>query len=75
MENDEKNFQPEMPGYTLVDLKLNGEYKAFFWAASLNNVFDEEYYNYAVASSSTYRSFNAYPLPGRTYLLEAGMTF
>lgn len=75
MENDEKNFQPEMPGYTLVDLKLGGEYKELKWSATVNNVLDVDYYNYAVASSSTYGTFNAYPLPGRTYWLEAGVTF
>lgn len=75
MENDEKDFQPEIPDYTLVDLKIGGEYKSFRWSASLNNLFDEDYYDYAVASSSTYGTFNAYPLPGRTFLLEAGMEF
>ncbi|MBL6947008.1 MAG: TonB-dependent receptor [Rhodospirillales bacterium] len=74
-ENDEANFQPEMPGYTLVDFKLSGEYDAFNWSASVNNLFDKDYYNYAVASSSKYGTFNVYPLPGRTYRLEAAMTF
>jgi iron complex outermembrane receptor protein len=75
MENDEKNFQPEMPGYTLLDLKLGGTYNALAWSAAVNNVLDVDYYNYAVASSTTYGTFNAYPLPGRTYWLEAGVTF
>lgn len=75
MENDEKNFQPEMPGYTLVDLKVGGDYDAFTWSATVNNLFDVDYYNYAVASSSTFGTFNAYPLPGRTYWLEAAVTF
>ncbi|WP_316978566.1 TonB-dependent receptor [Shumkonia mesophila] len=75
MENDEANFQPEMPGYTLVDLKLGGEYNALTWSATVNNVLDVDYYNYAVASSTAYGTFNAYPLPGRTYWLEAGVTF
>ncbi len=75
MENDEKNFQPEIPGYTLVNLKLGGKYKSFLWSTSLNNVFDADYYDYAVASSTTYGTYNAYPLPGRTFLLEAGMEF
>ncbi len=75
MSNDEKNFQPEMPGYTLVDVKLGGQVNALTWSASVNNMLDVDYYNYAVASSSTYGTFNAYPLPGRTYWLEAGVTF
>jgi iron complex outermembrane receptor protein len=28
-----------------------------------------------VASSSTYGRYNAYPLPGRTYMVKAGMTY
>ena len=35
----------------------------------------EQYYDYAVASSATYGRYNAYPLPGRTYMVKAGATF
>ena len=56
-----------------LDLKIGGEVENFFWSFSVNNVFDALYYDYAVASASTPGAFNAYPLPGRTYLLKAGL--
>ncbi len=33
------------------------------------------YYDYAIASTFTPGRFSAYPLPGRSYLLKAGVTF
>jgi hypothetical protein len=33
------------------------------------------YYDYAIASAFTPGRFFAYPLPGRSYLLKAGVTF
>jgi iron complex outermembrane receptor protein len=75
MDNDEANFQPKIDDYVLVDVGVRGEIGRFFYAATINNLFDEEYFNYAVASASTFGTYNAYPLPGRTYLLRAGVTF
>ncbi|MCK5296258.1 MAG: TonB-dependent receptor, partial [Alphaproteobacteria bacterium] len=37
MDNDQENFQPKIPDYTLVDAKFNGEYKALNWSAQVNN--------------------------------------
>ena len=56
-------------------LKLSGAYDRFFWSVSVNNLFDAQYYDYAVASLSTPGRFSAYPLPGRTYMVKAGATF
>lgn len=75
MDNDQANFQPTIPAHTTVDVRLGGEYKNLFWSASVQNLFDVEYFDYAVASSSTYGRYNAYPLPGRTYMVKAGMTY
>ena len=75
MENDEANRQPQIPSYGLVDLALRGEHKGLFWSATVNNLFDDAYYNYAVASTTTIGTFNAYPLPGRTFLVRAGARF
>jgi iron complex outermembrane receptor protein len=75
MDNDQANFQPTIPAHTTVDVRLGGEYKHFFWSASVQNIFDVEYFDYAVASSSTYGRYNAYPLPGRTYMVKAGMMY
>lgn len=74
-DNDQRNFQPLIPANATVDLKISGEIDRFFWSFTVNNVFDVMYYDYGIASASTFGTFNAYPLPGRTYLLKAGMTF
>ncbi len=75
MENDESNFQPQIGDYALVDLKLGGVYRRLNWSAEINNIFDKSYFNYAIASATTFGTYNAYPLPGRTFMLTAGMDF
>jgi iron complex outermembrane recepter protein len=75
MDNDQANTQPLIPADATVDLKLSGEYQRFFWSLSVNNLFNALYYDYAVASSFTPDRFAAYPLPGRTYMVKAGVTF
>ncbi|HYW63961.1 MAG TPA: TonB-dependent receptor [Bradyrhizobium sp.] len=75
MDNDQPNTQPPIPANATVDLKLSGEYQRFFWSLSVNNIFNVLYYDYAIASAFTADRFNAYPLPGRTFLLKAGATF
>lgn len=67
MENDELNrFTQKIPGYTLVDVKLVRQIGNWQLAAALNNLFDRDYYTYAVHSASNADRFNAYPLPGRS---------
>lgn len=75
MDNDQPNIQPLIPSNATVDFKLSGEYEHFFWSLSVNNLFNALYYDYAVASAFTEGRFNAYPLPGRTYMVKAGATF
>jgi iron complex outermembrane receptor protein len=75
MDNDQANTQQTIPANATVDLKLSGQYDRLFWSLSVNNLFDAQYYDYAVASSFTDGRFNAYPLPGRSYLVKAGVTF
>jgi iron complex outermembrane receptor protein len=75
MDNDQANTQRRIPADATVDLKLSGAYEHFFWSLSANNLFDAQYYDYAIASSFTPGRFAAYPLPGRTYLLKVGATF
>ena len=75
MESDDENFQPKIPGYAILNLSLNAKLNNFFSTISINNIFDEKYYNYAVASSSTKGAYNAYPLPGRTLMLSIGTKF
>ena len=75
MDNDQPNVQPLIPAETTVDLKLSGAYDRYFWSFAVNNLFNVQYYDYAVASASTLGVFSAYPLPGRTYMLKAGASF
>lgn len=75
MDNDQANFQPLIPANATVDLKLSGTYDRYFWSLSVLNLFNAQYYDYAIASAYTQGVFNAYPLPGRTYMAKAGATF
>jgi iron complex outermembrane receptor protein len=88
MDNDQINQQPLIPGEATVDIKLAGQYDRFFWSASVLNLFDKHYFDYAIASggiasgpffppglSPTIGLYNAFPLAGRTFLLQAGATF
>ena len=75
MDNDQANTQRKIPADATVDLNLSGAYDRFFWSVSVNNLFDAQYYDYAIASSFTPGRFAAYPLPGRTFLVKAGATF
>lgn len=72
MDNDQANFQPLIPSYTTLDVRLGGEIDQFFWSAGVANLFDEKYFDYSVASASTFGAYNAYPQPGRTYMIKAG---
>ena len=67
MDNDEPNSARRIPAYYLVDLKLA---QSFAWgriAATVNNLFDEKYYDYAVRSAFTPDRYSVYPLPGRSF--------
>lgn len=75
MDNDQANFQPMIPAHTTIDVRLGGAVENFFWSVSVQNLFNVEYFDYAVASSATFGRYNAYPLPGRTFMAKAGATF
>ena len=80
LENDERNIFEKIPATAITDLKLGGQlnfktYGNTTWSAQINNVFDESYYNYGIASATAANVFNAYPLPGRTFLLTIGWNF
>ncbi|MCS5599074.1 MAG: TonB-dependent receptor, partial [Rhodospirillales bacterium] len=80
LENDERNIFEKIPSATVADLKVGGQlnsknYGHAIWSAKVNNVFDESYYNYGVASATAANKFNAFPLPGRTFLLTAGWKY
>jgi iron complex outermembrane receptor protein len=81
MDNDQMNLQPLIPAHTIVDLRIGGEIDKFFWSFAVQNLFDVEYFDYAIASpfpfgfGSTLGTYNAYPQPGRTYMVRAGVTW
>jgi iron complex outermembrane receptor protein len=75
MDNDQANVQPLIPTHTTMDVRFGGEWKNFYWSFAVQNLFNVLYFDYAVASSATLGRYNAYPLPGRTFLAKAGATF
>jgi iron complex outermembrane receptor protein len=71
MDNDEPNsLGVKIPAYTLVDLKLTHRRGPWSFAAGVNNLFNETYYNYAVRSQFVGDRYNAYPLPERNGLVS-----
>ncbi len=72
MDNDQANFQPMIPAFTTVDLRIGGEVKNMFWSVAAQNLFNVKYFDYAVASSSTFGTYNAYPQPGAAYMARLG---
>jgi len=81
MDNDSANLQVEIPGHVLVDVRLGGERDKFFWSLAVQNAFNVHYFDYAVSSIDfitglpVFGTYSAYPLPGRTFLAKAGMTW
>ena len=74
-DNDQANFQPLIQGHTVVDARLGGEVDAVRWSISAYNLLDARYFDYGIASASTFGRYNAYPLPGRTLIARFGVTF
>jgi iron complex outermembrane receptor protein len=76
MDNDEANdLGTKIPAYRVYDLKLDHRIGAWLLAATVNNLFDEKYYAYAVKSQFSPGRFNAYPLPEQNFLLSAEYRF
>jgi iron complex outermembrane receptor protein len=86
MDNDQANVQPEIPANGTVDVRLGGAYERFFWSVAVENLFNVDYYDYAIASGGipagafpavppTMGAYSAYPQAGRTFMVRAGATF
>jgi iron complex outermembrane receptor protein len=77
LDGDEANAGLMMvPATTVVDLRLGGEIDKFFWSVSVQNLFNRQYFDYGLDTSFPGNQFvSVYPLPGRTFMLRAGMTF
>jgi iron complex outermembrane receptor protein len=71
MENDEGNtLRLKIPAYALVDVKLVHKMRDWQFSTSVNNLFDRNYFNYAISSQFTAGRYNAFTLPGRTIYFE-----
>jgi len=76
MDNDEGNtFGVKIPAYTVADLKLVWQEGGWRVSAAVNNLLNEQYYNYAVSSQFIAGRYNAYPLPERNFTMTAEYTF
>jgi iron complex outermembrane receptor protein len=75
MDNDQLNRQPLIPAHTVVDVRFGGVIDRFAWSIAVQNLFNALYFDYAAASTFTLGRYNAYPLPGRTFLAKASATF
>jgi iron complex outermembrane receptor protein len=71
LDNDEPNtLAHRIPAYYVADVKLAQSYRWGRLAATINNLFDEKYYDYAVRSAITPDRYSVYPLPERTFGLS-----
>ena len=76
MESDDENFQDtKIPRHLLTNLFILNKRDIFDLSLSIKNLFNEKYHNYAVASSNTNGTYNAYPEPGREILFSLSAKF
>ncbi len=72
LDNDSANVQPLIPAHTVVDMRIGGKVKNAYWSFTVQNLFNELYYDYGIASLATIGRYNAYPQPGRTFMFRLG---
>ena len=80
LENDERNIFEKVPMTSVTDIKAYGKVNLvgkgnILWSLQANNIFDEKYFTYGVASATAANVFNAFPMPGRTFLFSVGSEF
>ena len=63
------NAQYFVPSTALVDVKIGGLVDRLDWSAAVQNLFDEDYYDYGLDAGFGFYSF--YPQPGRTFMIKA----
>lgn len=80
--NDLSNtFSKKIPAYQTVDVKISKKLSALELSLQVNNLFDEEYFNFGINSApsifgpGTPGKFNAYSLPERNAYFSASYTF
>ncbi len=75
-DNDQSNsFGEKIPAWTTLDAKLAYTYSGFRMTAEVNNILEEEYFDYGVSSTFSPGTYNAYPLPERTILFTVAKGF
>jgi iron complex outermembrane receptor protein len=76
MESDDENFQDtKIPSYFITNINILKKIAMFQINFDVNNLLNTKYHNYAVASSSTNGTYNAYPEPGRNFSLNIETKF
>lgn len=76
MDNDENNTLGRyIPGYSITNLKLMHKLGEWNMSATVNNLFDKKYYNYAVRSQFTADRYALYPLPERNFWVAVEYDF
>jgi iron complex outermembrane receptor protein len=76
LDNDEPNtLDHRIPAYYVADLRLTQSFSWGSLAATVNNLFGEKYYDYAVRSAFTPDRYSVYPLPERTVSLAVEVRF
>jgi len=74
--NDMSNdFGLKIPSYQTLNLKLSKNIENLQLALTVNNLFNEKYYTFAINGSAVNGNFNAYPLAERTIYLTASYQF
>ena len=75
-DNDQTNdFDEKIPSYTTLDLQASHVYADFRFTGRVNNLLDDNHYDYGVRSTFSPGVYNAYPLPERTYLFTVSRDF
>ena len=64
MINDVENYQVIGMPYHTLNAGIKGSIVDFNYSVEFNNILNKNYYNYAVASTSSYNVFNTYPKEG-----------
>ena len=77
--NDQENIEPKIPDYYILNTKLRSNYRGLDLAFGVNNLFDKDYYNFAVSSTfhddNHYGTNAVYPLEGQNFFFDLGYTF
>ena len=77
--NDPENVEPKIPDYYLANIKLRHSKGPMSFLIGVNNLLDEEYYDFAVASTfhddDHFGLRGVYPLAKRTAYMNLSYEF